>query len=225
MPGRRLLVLAVAAGVGFAVVAVLHTVLGQLPGDAAAVRAARLFPGQGGYDGWRLLDQATDGLPQVAAAALLVLALGARRRWWQAAAVAVGFAAALGGGALLKRVWERPRPVLMAPVDDVSAFSFPAGHASGPAALALLLVLALAGWRWGRQVAVAAGLLVAATGFSQLALARHYPSDLLAGWSWGMAVAAASWAAAAAVAGRSDGARPAGIEPATKCLEGTCSIR
>ena len=198
---------AVACGTGFAVVAVLHTVLGDLPGDTELVRTARLHPGRGGYEGWLLLDEATDGLPQAAAAAVLVLGLAARRRWWQAVAVAVGFAAALGGGTLLKQGWERPRPALMAPVGDVSAFSFPAGHAGGPAALVLLLALVLAGWRWQRPAVATGVLLVAATGFSQLTLARHYPSDLVAGWLWGMAVAAATWAAVGAVAGRSDEVR------------------
>jgi membrane-associated phospholipid phosphatase len=183
----------VAAAVGFALVCVPITVLGEVPGDEAVLRAVRTSPGDGAHGFWRLVDRATDGVPQVLAATLLVGVLLVRRQVRSSLLAGAAFAAALGGNALLKRAWERPRPLLMAPVEDVSAFSFPAGHAAGPAALAVVLAVVSVAARRHRHVVVASVLVVATTGASQLALARHHPSDVVAGWLWGTAVAAAVW--------------------------------
>jgi membrane-associated phospholipid phosphatase len=189
----RLVGVGLACLVGLAAVGVLHVVLGNLPGDEAAVRAARLQQGQAGFEAWRVLDEATDGLPQVAAATCLVIALALLRRFHASWFVAIAFAVAFVGNYLLKRVWERPRPELLSPVGEVSAYSLPAGHAAGPAALAVLLALVTAGTRHQRYVVATAVVLVALTGVSQLVLARHYPSDLVAGWFWGVAAAALVW--------------------------------
>ena len=55
--------------------------------------------------------------------------------------------------------------------------------------LSLLLVSHVAGRRL-RQVAVAGAVFLLLTAYAQLALARHYPSDLLAGWLLSLALVA-----------------------------------
>lgn len=119
-------------------------------------------------------------LAVVAAVALAVLLV--LRRWNDGLFLVVAVGVVWAVNPLLKQLIARPRPA-GAP-SDVSEYSFPSGHAANTAALVAALVL-IAGHRLiGVVVGLAALLLV---GWSQLALDRHYLSDLLAGWLWALA--------------------------------------
>jgi membrane-associated phospholipid phosphatase len=100
--------------------------------------------------------------------------------------------AALGGAgvinALLKLVFQRPRPELA--FVHLETYSFPSGHAAVATATFTTLAF-LIGRRSGRRravtVAAAATALIVLVGFSRLYLGVHYLSDVLAGWSFGLA--------------------------------------
>jgi undecaprenyl-diphosphatase len=100
--------------------------------------------------------------------------------------------AALGGAgvinALLKLVFQRPRPELA--FVHLETYSFPSGHAAVATATFATLAFVV-GRRSGRRRAVAvaatATALIVLVGFSRLYLGVHYLSDVLAGWSFGLA--------------------------------------
>lgn len=110
-------------------------------------------------------------------------------------------AASAGGalfGNLLKALFGRARPDLVAHLVEVDSASFPSGHAMHSAIIYLTLGALLAGAQKGRTVklyllfaAIALTLLI---GFSRIYLGVHWPSDVLAGWSIG-----AAWALACAL--------------------------
>jgi membrane-associated phospholipid phosphatase len=83
----------------------------------------------------------------------------------------------------LKLIVQRPRPPVVDRLELVTSWSFPSSHSAGTMMTALAFAL-LAGGRWP---ALAAALLVAGViGWSRVALAVHWPSDVLAGWGLGM---------------------------------------
>jgi undecaprenyl-diphosphatase len=108
---------------------------------------------------------------------------------------------ALGGGLLdtvVKEAVDRPRPSLVEPVATAHGKSFPSGHAMSSTVVygALLLVFLPVIARRYRPVVIGGGvLLVAAIGFSRLALGVHYISDVVGGYALGLAWLAASTAA------------------------------
>lgn len=102
---------------------------------------------------------------------------------------ALGLAVLVLGGmalnGLAKAIASRPRPGLLPHLDLVAGYSFPSGHSAGTAVLALGLALFAA--PKGRRVPammLAVGLLLL-VGLSRIALAVHWPSDVLAGWMEG----------------------------------------
>lgn len=107
----------------------------------------------------------------------------------------------LGGGLLgtaVKMAVDRPRPSLVDPVATAHGQSFPSGHSMSSTVVygALLLVFLPVVTRRLRPVLIAGvGALVAAIGFSRLALGVHYISDVLGGFVLGLAWLAASVAA------------------------------
>jgi undecaprenyl-diphosphatase len=105
---------------------------------------------------------------------------------------------------LLKLVVQRDRPDLLAAGADVSQYAFPSGHAAHTmaivAAATAVLAPGLAGRGRATTVAVSLALLVVVA-VSQLALAHHYPSDVIAGW-----LLAGAWVAVV-LAGRGAAAR------------------
>jgi len=107
----------------------------------------------------------------------------------------------LGGGLLdtiVKEVVGRPRPSLVDPVATAHGKSFPSGHAMSATVVygALLMVfLPVIGRRYRPAVLVGAILLVAAIGFTRLALGVHFISDVLGGVVLGLAWLAVSAAA------------------------------
>lgn len=179
----------------FAAVATAVAAAGRLPGEREVLQAVQA-PSDGVLaDLARGVDLATGYAGVAAATAALVVGLLVARRTVTAARLAVAVAGAVAGTTLLKRAVERPRPDLLSPLSDVSAFSFPSGHATATAALAVAAALAACGTRWSRGTATAGALLVVVTAVAQLVLVRHHPSDLIGGWLWAAAWATAVWAA------------------------------
>lgn len=110
-------------------------------------------------------------------------------------------AAALGAGALnvlLKQLFARDRPSLLAPELLPTSFSFPSGHAFLAAAIYLtagaLLVQIIVRPATRAVVLAAAVLVVLLVGVTRVYLGLHYPSDVLAGWALGLCWAALCWA-------------------------------
>lgn len=137
----------------------------------------------------------------VAAIALVAAALlwQVRQRAY-AALVAATVGGAWGVGAVLKEVFDRPRPRLIQwRVHDVTSWSYPSGHAT--LSMALAAVLAYVVYRLsGRRRTGAAAVLVASAavlgvGLSRVYLGVHYPSDVAAGYAVGF-----SWATFCALA-------------------------
>jgi undecaprenyl-diphosphatase len=100
---------------------------------------------------------------------------------------------AVAGGAilsaLLKAVFERPRPELVAHLVSVSSASFPSGHAMNSAVTYLTLGSLLAKSEKSRPVRIylvsVAVFLTLLVGFSRIYLGVHWPTDVLAGWCVG----------------------------------------
>ena len=135
-------------------------------------------------------------LVTVIAAILLTI-----HRRWRSAVVLV--AAAIGAqmtAEVVKHYVNRPRPLLVPPLDLVYSSSFPSGHAvMSPTVYFTLaaLVCATATRSANRPVVFgAATLLIAAIGVSRVYMGVHWPSDVLGGWMLGSVFAlAASYAA------------------------------
>jgi undecaprenyl-diphosphatase len=104
-------------------------------------------------------------------------------------------------GPVTKAVVDRARPVVDSPVVQTpSNASFPSGHAmTAIVVYGALLLVALPGVRRRARpwLVAATVLLVVAVGFTRLALAVHFVSDVLAGWALG-----AGWLAVTAAAFR-----------------------
>lgn len=126
---------------------------------------------------------------QVVTVALVVWLLIRRRP-----ALAVFAVVAIAGSSLVnsgvKVAVNRARPVVPHPLLREPGMSFPSGHAQAAIVgycVLLILVIPLLG-TLARRIAVAvAVLMVLAIGFSRVALAAHYVSDVLAAYVLGMA--------------------------------------
>lgn len=134
-------------------------------------------------------------LVAVAVAGLLVML----RRWQGVFQVLV---LGVGAGlipALLKRLFDRPRPELADHLARVTDLSFPSGHTFGATAIYLFLLLYalrhIPGWPARLGWAAFAGLLVALVAVSRLYLGVHHATDVLGGLAAG-----AAWAFAVALA-------------------------
>ena len=107
----------------------------------------------------------------------------------------------LGGGLLdtvVKVAVNRPRPSLVDPVATAHGKSFPSGHAMSSAigyGALLLVFLPVVAPRLRRIIVGAVAVMLAAIGFSRLALGVHYITDVLGGYVLGLAWLAASTAA------------------------------
>lgn len=121
---------------------------------------------------------------------------GARKR------AMILLAAISSGGlvvALLKNLFDRPRPELVSHLVQVQSLSFPSGHAANSALVYLtmgILLTKVEEGRWVRAyIMIAAMVLTLAVGLSRLYLGVHWPSDVAAGWAFG-----AAWAIAWGIA-------------------------
>ena len=134
-------------------------------------------------------------------AVVCAVALWRSRSWLPAVLGAIGGA---GIGVVIvtaKAVVGRDRPASPYAAISEDGFSFPSGHATGTAAVALLCAWILTRWvinSWPGKVlawSIAIGL-TGAVGFSRVYLGVHYVSDVLAGWLLG-----AAWAGAVMLVG------------------------
>ncbi|MFG1621089.1 phosphatase PAP2 family protein [Kribbella sp. NPDC049227] len=132
----------------------------------------------------RIVSDLTE-LERLATVAVVVLVvLLALRRSTDAMFFVAGVGVVWAVNPLLKQLVGRSRPDLWPLPPEVSEYSFPSGHAANTAALVGALVLIL----YPRPAAVLLGAAVLlAVGWSQLALGRHYPTDVLAAWVWALA--------------------------------------
>lgn len=130
------------------------------------------------------------------AALLTVLALVVALLLWRRGrgALALAWLLALGGNALLipllKRIFERVRPVHDHGLVSEMGFSFPSGHTAGATVaygmLAYLAVRVLPD-RWHVPAVLASTALAFTVGSSRVFLQVHFASDVLAGFAWGSA--------------------------------------
>jgi undecaprenyl-diphosphatase len=144
------------------------------------------------------------GSPAILAPVVILSGVAAswRRKTWLPAILAV--VGACGAGLIIvaaKVVVGRDRPPTPFAVIAEGGFSFPSGHATGTAVVALLSAWLLTRWlidSWAGRVAMWATAVgvAAAVGFSRVYLGVHYVSDVLAGWLLG-----AAWACTIIVVG------------------------
>ena len=109
-------------------------------------------------------------------------------------ALALGWVIALGGNALLnpllKRVFERARPVHEQGLINEIGWSFPSGHTSGATvAYGMLAYVAIRTLpvAWHGPAVLAATALAFTVGCSRVFLQVHFASDVLAGFASGVA--------------------------------------
>jgi undecaprenyl-diphosphatase len=111
--------------------------------------------------------------------------------------LAMAVLSAAGISSLLKHLFARERPDLLATELLPASFSFPSGHAFLSAVVYLtvgaLLTRLIQSQRTRIFVLLVAVLLTALTGTSRVYLGVHYPSDILAGWTLGLSWAALCW--------------------------------
>ena len=119
-----------------------------------------------------------------------VLLLVIRRRGRLALYLVVTGLGALVLDPTLKSLVGRVRPIVDVPIASAPGNSFPSGHALGSmvvyGALALVFLPAVAA-RWRALFAALPVLIIAAVGFTRIALGVHFLSDVLAGWLLGIA--------------------------------------
>jgi undecaprenyl-diphosphatase len=183
-----LLVAGLAGFVGLAL-AYDHAPLSGLDNDVArwvaadlpswVVDTARPFSWLGGWIGLTALG------------AVVVVALLRERAWVDLAFFLLAVLGSQLGVALLKAVFERPRPDAGSAVPLPDSFAFPSGHAAAGAAsfgaAAVLLAERLPSARARAWLWVGAIVLGVGIGLSRIALGVHYLTDVLAGWCIGLA--------------------------------------
>jgi undecaprenyl-diphosphatase len=146
--------------------------------------------------------------------ACVFLALDGRKN------MALFMAGSVGSGlllsALLKVIFNRPRPDLVPYAVYVSTASFPSGH-SMLSAVTYLCLGALLARSQSRTILKAwfilsAILITLMVGVSRVYLGVHWPSDVLAGWTAGAVWALVCWRAARWLQGRHTLESSAGTE-------------
>jgi membrane protein DedA with SNARE-associated domain/membrane-associated phospholipid phosphatase len=123
-------------------------------------------------------------------AAAIALLLLRRRHMYGLLALVLAVPGGLLLNALLKLVFERPRPELESIVTP-SGYSFPSGHTMAAAVLYGVLA-AFAGrslrtWRWRVLAVFLAAFLISLVGLSRIYLGAHYLSDVLGAGAEGLA--------------------------------------
>ena len=110
--------------------------------------------------------------------------------------------AVLGGNALLKLVFRRPRPEWEEPLHEIGGYSFPSGHSAGAGlffAVVLLLTIVLTGRGLRRRLLIALwAVLALVVASSRVLLGVHYLSDVTAGLAFGVLATLVLWLLVAA---------------------------
>jgi undecaprenyl-diphosphatase len=140
------------------------------------VSAMRTFSDSGSSLAWQIVS------------VVVALVLLVRRKWRLATFVVVTTAGSSLVNTAVKTLVNRERPLVDQPFVTEPGASFPSGHSQaavvGYGVLLLLLLPALSR-TWRRVVVVAAVFMVVGIGFSRVALAAHFVSDVLAGFALG----------------------------------------
>ncbi len=109
---------------------------------------------------------------------------------------------------LLKALYDRPRPSLVAHGSYVYSQSFPSGHSTAAAATFLTLATVVASVEPRRRTKVLiyglAMIFVIAVGVSRVYLGVHWPTDVLGGWTLGASWALVAWVALSLTRPRSE---------------------
>ena len=183
---------------GFALMTVLiagHTVF---PFDQPLLEAGqRLSPYM---DAWRGLSDSAN-FPLIAVGVAIVLGLLAFRRWREAVVVVVLLIAVTAGSEIVKQLVARPRP----PGYDESTvgivYSFPSGHVLE--AVTMYGIIAVLVWRSSLPTVLRVlipllfTVIVVLVAIARVAVAAHYPSDVLASAFGGLGcVALFAWSVA-----------------------------
>ncbi|MEO7447890.1 MAG: phosphatase PAP2 family protein [Humibacillus sp.] len=130
--------------------------------------------------------------------ALVVIALLSRRRWRPAVFAVVTIAGSSLLNTAVKAAVHRTRPVVSQPFVNEPGASFPSGHSQAAVVgfgVLLVLFLPVLTGLW-RHIAVTVAVVgVVLIGFSRVALAAHFVSDVVAGFVLGAAWVAAMSAA------------------------------
>ncbi|MDQ6716167.1 MAG: phosphatase PAP2 family protein [Actinomycetota bacterium] len=145
-------------------------------GEPGFVSVMRFLSDSGSALAWQIVT--------VVVAAFLLF-----RRLWRLAAFTV---VTIAGSSLLntavKALVRRDRPLVTQPFVNEPGASFPSGHSQAAVVgygVLLLLVLPALTHTWRRAVVVVAVLMVLGIGFSRVALAAHFVSDVVAGFTLG----------------------------------------
>lgn len=134
------------------------------------------------------------------AAVPVVVAVGAaglrNRALWGWFTMVTGWAI----GYLVKRLVQRPRPMLSEPLAQAEGYSFPSGHTVNAclvSTVVLIMVWPLLPTRpaWRRALVLLAGGVVTLTALDRVYLGVHHPSDVVAGILLGLGLSYASWVA------------------------------
>ena len=189
--GERSVVVAAVAALALSGLAVAVSTMDPLPGEDWLLQRLVVAEGGPAQDVWGAVARLTDLVPLAVVTSGAALALLLRRRWWDAADLLLVSVAVWVVNPVLKSAVGRPRPDVVDLPSGLSGWSFPAGHAANTMVLvlALLLVSHVSGRRL-RGAAVVGTAFVLLTAYAQVALGRHYPSDLLAGWLLSLALVA-----------------------------------
>jgi undecaprenyl-diphosphatase len=133
------------------------------------------------------------GLASLAALGFLLLT----RKRGAAMLVALCISSGWAMSAVLKLVFDRPRPDLVPHGVAVYTASFPSQHAMLSAlvylTLGALLIRVHPSWPVKLYVLTLAVLITLLVGLSRIYLGVHWPTDVLAGWCLGAAWALGSW--------------------------------
>lgn len=132
-----------------------------------------------------------DTITIIAITFILVLFLLVLQKWqtglWLGLSVAVG---AGGLNAIIKNIYQRPRPDQIEHLVEQGGYSFPSGHSMASLILYGSILFLFLKITKNRQLKWLLGfimtVLIVAVGLSRIYLGVHYPSDVIAGFSLGL---------------------------------------
>lgn len=170
----------------FALIARTVALDGMLPYEETLMRQARAVTPDTFYPValvLHYLGKTAVAVPLVTFACACLCRLG---RWREAVFCALSALLPTLNMLLLKAWLARPRPQLWTHLVEEGNFSFPSGHSTFSAAVAVMLTVCFRHTPYRRAVLSAGILFALLTGFSRIYLGVHYPSDVWAGWTNGL---------------------------------------